>query len=360
MLITKHKITKAITINKLAFIALALVATSCSKHSSNIKESESINYTLGIDKSTGDVRMFKYIAQDKDFLLYDNGHTLIHKNEVQTIKTYSGLEEQDPSEIQELSRLYNRNEFKINASRRQTRNPNSQPLCIFQAANIWVCNMVLLALNISDMPSNLKEAIGSGINMWKNANPNLYFHMINVEDGEKIPEGFTVIKFYKASYGNKFAASTIGARPANQGLVYFSEHCDSIDVAHHIGHVLGYIDENVRTQRRTFIDVHTDALHIIERFMGRAESVALRGSLFIMDVHDNTPPFDRYSIMMVPSYTLNPVMGYLLENAQTPLFTSLTEARIIPKNTRLSAEDVRRINKVYPPIDDDDLRNTCK
>lgn len=359
MLISKYKIIKVIKINKLVVMLLAIFVSSCNKHFTNVKENES-NYTLGIDKNNGEVRVFKSLDQDKDFLLYDNDHTLIHTDEVKVIKKYPSLESKDSTEIQELSRLYNHNEFKINASR-QTRNPKTRPLCVFRRADTWMCNLVFLAINTSNMPSSLKGAIDTGINMWREANPNLQFHIITVKDGENIPDGTTVIKLYYTNDNSKFAASTIGARPANQGIVYLTKDCDVVDVAHHIGHVLGYVDENVRPQRNNFIQIHDSAIDLVEQMLSIREAVIIERSILEMQVYDNTSPFDRYSIMMTPSYTFNPVIGYLLERGRKPLLTSLTGARIVPKNTRLSAEDVRRINLVYPPIDgQDELRNTCK
>ncbi|MGE9616932.1 MAG: M12 family metallopeptidase [Solitalea-like symbiont of Acarus siro] len=286
-------------INKLAFIALVIFTSACSKSSNNIIENESADYTLGIDKNNGDVRVFKELANDKDFLLY-NGHNLINTNDVKIIKKYSNVKHEDSIEIEELSRLHKHNEFKIDVNK-QTRNPKTDPVCIFAGANTWQCNMVFLALNISDMSYGLEDAILNGIAVWKKANPNLEFHVITVKDGQKVPDGATVIKYYAGQYHGKLCAATIGARPNNQGLVYFTDNCGITDIVHQLGHVLGYVDENVRPKSSQYINIHQNAIDSLIQFATQKVANNLKFSLQAQRVIKDDPKFDRYSIMMTPS-----------------------------------------------------------
>ncbi|MGE9516795.1 MAG: M12 family metallopeptidase [Solitalea-like symbiont of Acarus siro] len=343
-------------INKLVFIAVAIFASACNKSSNNPPTSESTDYTLGIDKNNGDVRIFKDISKDKDFLLY-NGHNLIHKNQVKPIKKYSNLKHNASStEIEELSRLYQDNEFKI-AANKQTRNPKTDPLCIKKGARPWMCNLVSLAINTSNMPKGLRHNINEGINTWSQANQNLIFNIIEVEDGDEVPPGTTVIKFLPLQ--DKLCTSTVGSHPNNEGIVYFSEHCDIVDVTHNIGHVLGYVDENVRPKSLNYIDINYDAIATISEQIDALHADILWFSLGLQPVIKDDPAFDRHSIMMISPYASAPFERVLLLFEEPAIYSKIPPGDLT-RNVRLSAEDVRRINKVYPKIDDDELRSTCK
>lgn len=115
--------------------------------------------------------------------------------------------------------------------------------------------------------------------------------------------------------------------------IWIGEDCSPADIAHELMHALGFIHEQNRTDRDTYVDVMWE--NILEEFKYNFEILPEA----MMRV-SGTGKFDYDSIMIYPSSSFSKKAGLVT-------LKSKQSASLIRSNTNLSLIDIERLQKFY-------------
>jgi hypothetical protein len=120
--------------------------------------------------------------------------------------------------------------------------------------------------------------------------------------------------------------------------VYLSKNCFEPEITHEIMHVLGFVHEQSRPDRAQYLTIHWDRIEEDKKPQFLVVPEELAG-------HVRSRPFDYNSVMLYRPTAF-------AKNAGEVTLESTTEQIVDPVRTGLSAEDMERIRKIYPPKED--------
>jgi hypothetical protein len=133
--------------------------------------------------------------------------------------------------------------------------------------------------------------------------------------------------------GDEHCYSLLGKTGGMQPIK-LSEECEWLEIAHEMMHALGFVHEQSRTDRDTYVEILWD--NIEEKY--RPQFAVVPDSF--MEAA-NRGPFDYHSLMLYPPTIFAAQSG-------TPTMRSRTDQPIAPSRTGLSPGDMEKLNAAYP------------
>ncbi|MGE9516783.1 MAG: M12 family metallopeptidase [Solitalea-like symbiont of Tyrophagus putrescentiae] len=341
-------------------IILIFIVSSCKRDVpldatkySNTTQNESSAYSLAINKTNGEVQLFKDFDTDHNYVSLGND-IILPKSQIETIKKYQSHKEIDWDDLHNIIEKHKNNKFVIKKNATKVIS-YGEPVCIWEGASTWACNDVFIQISNKFSVKRIKE-IFAAIYMWMEASRDHINWYITLEGIAPFMDGTTRIQPSQTLF--KECVSTLGELAANRGVAYISEQCSISDIAHNIGHILGFVNEEQRPRRDLSLILKQSALDLIEKEFGPTYKSFIKASLDTVLVQSDDIAFDHESIMINSSYSNNPVIDDYLRIYKEPLYTNASNEPI-EKVSNLSFIDSIKVRRVYPMLHDEQTRGIC-
>lgn len=352
-----------------------LTQSSCKKdliinkqsETSSKQSSTGTNIILGINKTNGEINLYRNITHD---FLSKGGDILIHKSQVEPIKIYKQNEPIDKTELAKLINEHETNKYILPASY-----SNDSLVCVMKGVSIWPNRIVRIGID-NYMPAPLLNRVYKAIELWREKT-NIGFEFITYEEANiKGDSTYKVaVHLYRFS-PDQVAYATVGTELGIPGAIVLSEHMELSAVVHEFAHTFGFIHEHQRPSRDNYITFQRTALmEVLPGFYNQDSSVLdfnnlagtadPTGDYYQMmipsyiqkyDVYsDNTTlaPFDHKSITMYPSYYPLEAREILMRY-NAPVFLTkdsnelCQDPEITDPDKMISDLDIKKVNTVYP------------
>ncbi|WP_378185367.1 M12 family metallopeptidase [Aquimarina sp. W85] len=297
------KTKKMINVAKLGILTLGFLISSCSTESLD-EPTEVIEQTDGEIEPTDQDLIKKFFNQegvlvqpldDETFLL--DGDIIVTDQQV----TNSKIE--DNSDLPP--------------------NEATQRLGFYTGVSKWTNNTIVYVLE-NNLSTSVRNELFKSMDVWSN-NTNVRFKERTNENN------YVTI----GSNGNtcNCGSANLGMN-GSRGRINLGTRTTAVVIIHEIGHTLGYIHEQTRSDRDDHVRI------LFENIQAGAESQFRKNSN-----SQNIGEFDILSTMMYGAYTFS-------KNGQ-PTITRLDGSSYPRRQARLSAGDISGTNQVYPSDDTD-------
>lgn len=182
-----------------------------------------------------------------------------------------------------------------------------------------------IVYRISGLSSSVRSELQKSFNEWTSKT--------NVRFKERTNESNYVTISSSGSNSNSGLA-TLGVN-GSRGFIRLGTRATAVVIIHEIGHTLGYIHEQNRSDRDSFIRINFQNIqnNAVDQFY-KSNSATLI-----------TSQFDTNSTMMYGSYTFS-------KNGQ-PTITDLNGNVLPRRQARISSLDIQGTNSIYPPAGGD-------
>ncbi len=208
--------------------------------------------------------------------------------------------------------------------------PISSKLGLWGSVNKWPNNTVVYVIN--GLSQSVRSELQKSMDEWTSKT--------NVRFKERTNESYYVTI---SSNGNNCncGSATLGVN-GSRGFMKLGTRTTAVVIIHEIGHTLGYIHEQNRSDRDNHIKINW------ENISAGAESQFQKSNSSTLVTRN----FDVKSTMMYGSYTFS-------KNGQPTIVQN--DGSLIPRRqAALSALDIEGTNKVYPGDTDPNPTNPCK
>ena len=182
-----------------------------------------------------------------------------------------------------------------------------------------------IVYRISGLSSSVRSELQKSFNEWTSKT--------NVRFKERTNESNYVTISSSGSNSNSGVA-TLGVN-GSRGFIRLGTRATAVVIIHEIGHTLGYIHEQNRSDRDNFIRINFNNIqdNAVDQFF-KSNSASLV-----------TSQFDINSTMMYGSYTFS-------KNG-LPTITDLNGNILPSRQARISSLDIQGTNSIYPPVGGD-------
>lgn len=341
------------------YIILVFAVSSCKRDMplettkyANNTQNESQAYYLAINKMNGEAQLFKEFNTDPDYVSFGSD-MLVHKNQIETIKKYESQKKIDWNDLNKTIQKYKNNQFAV--KKNSTKIAYGEPVCIWEGASTWTCNDVFIQISNKFSVKRIAQ-IFAAVYMWMEASSGHINWYVTLEGVAPFMDGATRIEPSGTLF--KECVSTLGELPANRGVAYISDQCSISDIAHNIGHILGFVNEEQRPKRDGLIILKQSALDLVAKEFGSVYHSFIKAGLDTVLVQSDDIAFDHGSIMMNSSYSTNQVIEDALRVYKEPLYTN-TANEPIEKASNLSFIDAIKVRRAYPILDYEQTRGIC-
>ncbi|MFS4494780.1 M12 family metallopeptidase [Maribacter sp. 2308TA10-17] len=182
-----------------------------------------------------------------------------------------------------------------------------------------------IVYRISGLSSSVRSELQKSFNEWTSKT--------NVRFKERTNESNYVTISSSGSNSNSGVA-TLGVN-GSRGFIRLGTRATAVVIIHEIGHTLGYIHEQNRSDRDNFVRINFNNIqdNAVDQFF-KSNSASLV-----------TSQFDINSTMMYGSYTFS-------KNG-LPTITDLNGNVLPSRQARISSLDIQGTNSIYPPVGGD-------
>ncbi|MDV3661071.1 hypothetical protein CMU70_11450 [Elizabethkingia anophelis] len=276
------------------------------------------------------------IEGNNSFYLFSDD-ILIPSTSVNIVKVFH-----KPFNYSEIETLYNEYVKNYRPSRSVSKNNGPiQPSTI-----IWEGGVIILSIS-KDFPIERKSTLYNAISNWA-YKTKLKFRIIEDENSN-----ISKIRIIPIISGCR---SSIGKPGNGLGEMSLSETCDLQSITHEIGHAVGLIHEHQRPIRNKYLTgLYTDKdYEFIQTGLeklgknGKGIVKTIKVNLSLIDVIDDSSPFDIKSVMMYGSYPRNDaVLLKFLQDNNKPFYKDSSGNEIPRPTFGLTSEDQLKVLKVY-------------
>ena len=302
-------------LSKYRLIMVAVVCTtffiSCNKETIETTSTDAVEETLANEESQENDFVTKYfMGTEVEVRLEDDG-------------TYS-LAGSD-------TRLFE-NQFSESA---EAYDDNPEPsddtsgLAIAGGVRKWSDNTIVY--RISGLSSQVRSELQKSFDEWSSKT--------DIRFKERTNES-TYVTISSSGSNSNSGVATLGAN-GSRGFIRLGTRATAVVIIHEIGHTLGYIHEQNRSDRDNYVIVNFDNIQDgAENQFFRSNSATLV-----------TNQLDLNSTMMYGSFTFS-------KNGR-PTITDLNGNTYPQRQARISSGDIAGTNAVYPPTDDGGSGDAC-
>lgn len=216
--------------------------------------------------------------------------------------------------------------------------------------NLWNNGFIYLAIEpSSNFSLQQKSDIYKAISQWAQRTKLKFKITTTASPASKI-----IINSVEAG-----CSSTTGDPFPSNGSMSLSKTCDLQSVIHELGHGIGLIHEHQRPKRNAmFTDLYTTADYNFIRnnvsevgLDGNSVVTSIKNNLEVIEVIDDSAPFDYRSVMLYGSYPRNNLkLAEFLRKYNLPFYRDLNGEEIPRPIKGVTDLDADKIRMAYPDL----------